>query len=92
VAAGELQRLSVCLVCRRQIPLGQGVLFKGFRRSLFAVHQGGCAEVVRGAMQTAGKVTLAGAEMVMAARAPKLLAGLNALRAALTKLREVPHE
>ena len=41
-------------------------------------------------MQTAGRVTMVGAEMVLAAKAPKLLAGLHALRAALGKLREVP--
>ncbi len=88
--ASEPRKLGVCVVCRRPIALGTGVLFRGFRRNLFAVHSENCAPIVQGAMQTAGRVTVVGVEMMLAAKAPKFLAGLQALRAALGKLREVP--
>lgn len=62
------------------------MLFKGLGRALFAVHEERCVHVVRGAVQTSGRLALVGAELIMQSRAPKLLEGLKALITANRRL------
>jgi len=85
VAGEQLQRH--CRVCRLVLLPGEATVFSAFGKPLFAVHRNGCAEIIRGGVRTVGKISLVGAELILRARAPKVLEGVKALAAVAGKIK-----
>lgn len=73
--------MEVCKVCRLSIDPANRTVMAAFGRPLFVVHREPCSRVVHGGVVAVGRVALAGANMVLKARAPKAFALLEGVRA-----------
>ncbi len=66
--------MKPCAICRKSIPDAERVTMGALGRPLFDVHQHPCAGYVRAGVTLTSMLAFKGAHMLLATKAPKVLA------------------